>query len=66
MKKLTVSNEYCQKVGLAIGKAADEVKIMIDNWWNKGKSIDQIKKMLINLATDNGKQLIFVSKINTN
>lgn len=66
MKRLTVSTEYCEKVGLAIGKSAAEVKKLIDKWWNDGQGIDWIKKMLICLAKDNGRKLIFVSKLNLN
>jgi hypothetical protein len=56
-----LSLEWCQKVSRSIPTHTPvELQKMVLGWYYNGKSVDDIKKLLVRTAAAHGKKLVFV------
>lgn len=62
-KVLNIPEGWAEMVAEAIGETPSKTKMYVLNLWENGWSVAQIQKRLIERATDNKKQLFFVTNL---
>jgi hypothetical protein len=54
------THQWCSTVGKSIDQTSAEVFQMVNHWHQKGKSVEEIKRILVQTAQAKGKKLVFV------